>query len=106
MIVVNDFSGSKDDDFELLRSEWSKTPVVAAMLPNVKTGNRVDLLEEWEEYQTFLEILGLIEEFNIYSGTKLHPCLRRASLLIGEAQLAGCLKVLVGYQLKWDAGIQ
>ena len=31
---------------------------------------------------------------------------KRVSLLVGKAQLAGCLKVLVGSSLEWDAGIQ
>ena len=37
---------------------------------------------------------------------KMHGIPRRMSLLVGEAQLAGCLKVWVGGSLEWDAGIQ
>ena len=39
-------------------------------------------------------------------GPKIHGKPRRVSLLFGEAQLAGCLRVQVGGPLEWDAVIQ
>ena len=39
-------------------------------------------------------------------GPEIHGKPRRVSLPIGEAQLAGCLRVHVGDPLEWDAGIQ
>ena len=39
-------------------------------------------------------------------GAGLHDKPKRVSLLVGEAQLAGCLKVWVSGLLGWDAGIQ
>ena len=39
-------------------------------------------------------------------GPEIHGKPRRVSLPVGEAQLAGCLKVQVGGPLEWDAGIQ
>ena len=38
-------------------------------------------------------------------GPEIHGKPRRVSLPVGEAQLAGCLKVQVGGLLEWDAGI-
>ena len=37
-------------------------------------------------------------------GPEIHGKPRRVSLPVGEAQLAGCLKVQVGGPLEWDAG--
>ena len=37
---------------------------------------------------------------------EIHDEPRRVSLLVGEAQLAGCLRVQVGGPLEWDKGIQ
>ena len=37
---------------------------------------------------------------------EIHGEPRKVSLPIGEAQLAGCLRVQVGGPLEWDAGIQ
>ena len=37
---------------------------------------------------------------------EIHDEPRRVSLPVGEAQLAGCLRVQVGGPLEWDAGIQ
>ena len=39
-------------------------------------------------------------------GPEIHDDPRRVSLPVGEAQLAGCLRVQVGGPLEWDAGIQ
>ena len=39
-------------------------------------------------------------------GPEIHGEPRRVSLPVGEAQLAGCLRVQVGGPLEWDAGIQ
>ena len=39
-------------------------------------------------------------------GPEIHGEPRRVSLPVGEAQLAGCLRVQVGSPLEWDAGIQ
>ena len=39
-------------------------------------------------------------------GPEIHGKPRRVSLPVGKAQLAGCLRVLVGGPLEWDAGIQ
>ena len=39
-------------------------------------------------------------------GPEIHGKPRRVSLPVGEAQLAGCLRVQVGGPLEWDAGIQ
>ena len=39
-------------------------------------------------------------------GPVIHDEPRRVSLPVGEAQLAGCLRVQVGGPLEWDAGIQ
>ena len=39
-------------------------------------------------------------------GPEIHGRPRRVSLLVGEAQLAGCRKVWISGSLQWDAGIQ
>ena len=39
-------------------------------------------------------------------GPEIHDEPRIVSLPVGEAQLAGCLRVQVGGPLEWDAGIQ
>ena len=39
-------------------------------------------------------------------GPEIHGKPRRVSLPVGEAQLAGCLKVWISGPLEWDAGIQ
>ena len=39
-------------------------------------------------------------------GLGIYDKSRRVSLLVGKAQLAGCLKVWPGGPLEWDASIQ
>ena len=48
----------------------------------------------------------LIDHARYDRGPEIHVEPRRVSLPVGEAQLAGCLKVQVGGLLEWDAGIQ
>ena len=48
----------------------------------------------------------LIEHTIYDQGPEIHGEPRRVSLPVGEAQLAGRLRVQVGGPLEWDAGIQ
>ena len=50
--------------------------------------NLANLIKGWKEDQTFLKILGPTRNF-LYG--QVQGC--RVSLLVGKAQLAGCLKV-------------
>ena len=44
-----------------------------------------------------------VEEHTRYDqGSEIHGKPRRVSLLVGEAQLAGCLRVQVGGPLEWE----
>ena len=64
------------------------------------TNGRLDLSLTWPVSEDPLN-----RPYKIWSGPEIHDEPRRVSLPVGEAQLAGCLRVQVGGPLEWDAGI-
>ena len=60
VIVVNDFSGYKDSNFESMQSDMEQNYSSSSDAACSKKENCVNLLRGWEEDQTFLEILGPI----------------------------------------------
>ena len=60
MIVVNDFSSSKDINFKPMRSDLKKDYSSSSNVASDKKEMRADLLKGLKEYQTFFEILGPI----------------------------------------------
>ena len=65
------------------------------------TNGRLDLSLSWQASEDPLK-----DHTRYDQGLEIHGGPRRVSLLVGEAQLARCLKVWVSGPLEWDAGIQ
>ena len=62
---------------------------------------RLDFSPSWRAYEKKLE------DHAAYGlGPEIYGKPGKASLLVSEAQLDGCLKVWVGGPLEWDAGNQ
>ena len=65
------------------------------------TNGRLDLSLTWPVSEDRLK-----RPYKYDRGPEIHSEPSRVSLPVGEAQLAGCLRVQVGGPLEWDAGIQ
>ena len=60
-----------------------------------------DLSLSWQAFANQLK-----RPCSIWSGSRIHNKPRKVWLLVGKAQLAGCLKVYVGGPLDKNAGMQ
>ena len=66
----------------------------------VRTIWRLDISLYWQASEDPLK-----ERTEYDQGLEIHSKPSRISLLVAEANMAGCLKVWVGGPLEWDAGI-
>ena len=88
MIIVTDFGGSKDSNFQPMWIDLEEDYTSCSVAAYSKKKNRVDLLEEWKKHQTFLEILPPILKFIMWFGSRV--------ALSTENSVAFCLQSSAG----------